>query len=232
MTNSEMYTGVLEALEYLDPFDALSRIHLERLRDKLEADIRSETAKASGKGTIAKAAERIIKSIPDTRPQYCGAWMRNGRQIIVDGYRLVAFNEPLPLTEAPEDKPGCERLDPFKLLDQARTAPNCYSEFPSLDELKAEKKIRRAKVKTGALDKNTAGVWYPLENTDAPALDIDFMIDMLECLPGAEIFWTNWQSPVYFRAENGEGIVLPIRLRPELKEKQLQEAAAKKAEAA
>jgi hypothetical protein len=42
---------------------------------------------------------------------------------------------------------------------------------------------------------------------------------MLQILPGAHVFVSSPISPAYFTAENGDGILLPVRLKSDAEKK-------------
>ena len=39
----------------------------------------------------------------------------------------------------------------------------------------------------------------------------NYLIDMLKCLPNAKVYVVGQLSPIYFEADNGDGILLPVR---------------------
>jgi hypothetical protein len=83
---------------------------------------------------------------------------------------------------------------------------------PSLGELRAFIKTEKARLKA----KGQKGVRLILmEGTETEIhLDAQFLLDMLEALPGATVTASRQKtamSAVYFKAENGDGILLPLR---------------------
>ena len=204
MKNTEMLSAVNSILSTLDPLDICTRLDLESLRDRLESDIRMETARQTGTASIVRAANRIIKSC--TRDSLRGAAMQSGRQCVCDGYRAIRFNSPLPLAPVENES---DFLDLDNVIQPDRhTVP---VELPTAAELKAALKISRASW-TG---KKSAYVPLPWSlGQDLPYVNPQYLLDMLEALPGCRCFLQPGPksaiSPLYFTAENGDGILLPV----------------------
>ena len=208
MKNTEMLSAVNAILSTLDPLDICTRLDLESLRDRLESDIRMETARQSGTASIVRAANRVIKFCPKEHMR--GAAMQSGRQCVCDGYRAIRFFTPLPLPPVEND---ADFLDLDKVIFPDRqTVP---VELPAAADLKAALKISRASW-TG---KKSAYAPLPWSlGQDLPAVNPQYLLDMLEALPGCRCFIQPGSksaiSPLYFTAENGDGILLPVRLLP------------------
>ena len=161
------------------------------------------------KTPVTRAAERILKGC--NRDGYRGAYMAGGKQVVCDGLRLIRFNDPLPL---PEDAGG---LDPEKAIGP-RSEYAAPLELPSLEKAKSLLKIvRRCKGRptenvSAWKSKSGKGFYQYDFGEGLPAVDLEYLVDMLEALPGCKAYRRdNPHSPIYFTAENGDGILLPVR---------------------
>lgn len=184
-------------------------IQLQTLIGAVEDEIRDECNKANGKGTVAKAAERILKGAQSS-PRGCFHKAFRGKKgiLICDGYRALRFTSAPVLLTHPE---GYDYPDIDYIIDGSK-----YNDVPlnvpSLGELRAfiktEKARLKAKKEKGVRLKLMEGTKYEIH------LDAQFLLDMLEALPGATVTASKIKtatSAVYFKAENGDGVLLPLR---------------------
>lgn len=207
MTNSDMLQAINSILSTLDEYDICTRLDLESLRDRLESDIRMETARHAGTASIVRAANRIIKNVAESKRQTIGgAAMQNGRMCVCDGYRAVRFSSRLPL---PEVENPAAFLDLDKVIPVEKfTVP---VELPSLSEVKNALKISRASW-TGKRGNYCPLPWALCDG--GIFVNPQYLVDMLEALPGCQAFTVGEKaavSPLYFTAENGDGVLLPVR---------------------
>ena len=207
MKNEEMLKAINGILSTLDPLDICTRLDLEELKSKLESDIALETCRSAGTLSQLRAVKRILKTA--VRPEVQGAAMQSGRQCVCDGFRAVRLNQPLPLDPV-ENEASFIDLDKVILPDRY-TRP---VELPQLRDLKAALKISRASW-TGRSRDYKPYPWFL--GSDLPAVNPQFLVDMLEALPGARCFAdpndTGRICPLYFAADAGDGILLPVNPR-------------------
>jgi len=184
-------------------------ISLQNLITEVEREIRDECNKENGKGSVGKAAERILKSgSQDRREAFHKAFRGKKGILLCDGFRAVRFTSAPVLLTHPD---GYDYPDVDHIIDGSK-----YNDVPvnvpSLGELRAFIKTEKARLRA----KKEKGVRLVLmEGTETEIhLDAEFLLDMLEALPGATVTASGQKtavSAVYFKAENGDGILLPLR---------------------
>lgn len=183
---------------------------IEALKQEAAAEIRRDEAKRSGTASRQKAAERIIKSaksVQPFRPCMHGAWIDNGKQYICDGFRVVRFNEPLPLESIPE---GVEPLNASRIIAPGMNT-GATLDLPELGELRAHIKTEKARIKAEKL-RGIVPLWD--FGDGLPAVDAQYLADMLEALPGCTATVAKDYPElriVYFESENGDGGLLPVK---------------------
>lgn len=219
----------LAEIDRTESLDAI-RAYLENAReaarhrkDRKEAARFTSLLEIVGPGPVKKtpvirAAERVINSLcareKETSPRYRdfgGAWMSGGKQCVCDGYRLIRFNDPLPLPAAEGDG-----LDAEKAMEAAKrnTKP---LELPTAKDLKALIKIAKANSTqggerwTGRIYRSDKKVYCYDFGEFLPGVNASFLVDMLEALPGCKAYYETESGGIYFTAENGDGMLLPIR---------------------
>ena len=187
----------------------------ERLRDEAAEEMRREANKASGRASVAAAALRILKDAnAQPREGIQGAnRSADGFIDICDGFRLLRLNA----STAPELPERPATLTPY--IDAARIYnlnARDHSDrvhLPDLGDLRAYIKTEKAR-KKAAKDKTP-----PICNvkTDAGAViwfDACYLLDQLESLPSAKAYAADSRaekSAVIFTADNGRGLLLPVR---------------------
>lgn len=165
MKNDKLLTTLRKIeQELLNGKEPSAYISLQNLITEVEGEIRDECNKENGKGSVYKAAERILQSASYDR-----------------------------------------RIDGSKYNDVPVNVP-------SLGELRAFIKTEKARLKA---TKQKGVRLILMEGTEYEIhLDAQFLLDMLEALPGATVTASRQQtakSALYFKAENGDGILLPLR---------------------
>lgn len=195
-------------------------ISLQNLITEVEDEIRDECNKASGNASIAKAAERILKTARgSSRDMLHKAYRSKKGLYVCDGVRAIRFNlDTAPsLEEHPE---GYDYFDIDRIIDGSKhycigveeTHPVDTTE--NLGALRAFIKTEKAKLK--AKKDTTSAVRLILINEEGCEIHVDaqFLLDMFEALPGATVTTSRTRpstSGLYFKAENGDGVLLPLR---------------------
>lgn len=156
-----------------------------------------------------RTALRILKNAEKSTSSdfFHKAWRdAEGRQFVCDGCQAVALNTPLPLPENSGPQPALEKT----IL--ALNGVNIPLEFPySLAELKEFKAIHDAQQKKYVARKRESGCFTFGE--DAPDVNINYLINILEILPGAKLSYAKQhgkRSPIYFESPDGRGILLSV----------------------
>lgn len=172
----------------------------------LQQDIAAQENKKSGKGNLQKAMNNVIKNAKkEKRNVNLYGFTREGDYTIVcDGYRVIRTKEEIQYTEQVEGLPAVS-----KMTEEARQ--NAVNELimPTIGDLKAYIKLMKAE------DKKTkcAGILYTFEGEgEQPTVNAEYLLDMLTAFPDAKGSYSTLIDPVYFEGEQGDGILLPIRI--------------------
>lgn len=210
MTTEKLYDTIKG---WRDCFDAAGLYLVAKDMDttlkQLEADMLIEQSKKAGTKSIVSAANRIIKNA-----ELWNKLMLNGMFInkdkygeakycVCDGFVAIRFNEKPLLPEIDEKYHGQEMQ-----LEQIVKPMNGSKEIilPDIGELKVYIKTHRIKEKnnpkkvTGYLLNEELNLW----------VNPQYLLNAMECLPDCKAYAANRISPIYFKAENGDGVVMPV----------------------
>ena len=182
---------------------------MDNVLKQLEADMLIEKAKKSGTKSIVTAANRIIKNaqtIP--REMLWGMFTNQTRDgstlyCVCDSYVAIRFNEKPLLPEVDEKWHGQEmQLEQIvKPMDGSKEIT-----LPDISELKAYIKTHKIKEKNNP--KKVAD--YLLDEELNLWVNPQYLLNAMECLPDCKAYAANRISPIYFKAENGDGVVCPV----------------------
>lgn len=184
---------------------------MNKVMEQLEADMRLAEAKKSGTKSIVTAANRIIKNAQTRKKPILEGMFTNQNKggstlyCVCDGYAAVRFKDRPLLPEIDSKYHGQEMN-----LDGIVKKPDGGKEIdlPDIGELKVyikTHKIKKTKTtKTGFepyLLNKEIGLW----------VNPQYLLNVMECLPGCKAYATNAVSGVYMEGKNGDGLVLPVR---------------------
>lgn len=176
---------------------------------QLEADMLIKQSKKSGTKSIVTAANRIIKNAESrNKPMLEGMFTNQTRDgstlyCVCDGFVAIRFNEKLLLLEIDEKWYGQEiQLEYIvKPMDDSKEI-----KLPHIAELKAFIKTHKIKEKN-----NPNKVANYLLNEELNLwVNPQYLLNAMECLPDCKAYAANRISPIYFKAENGDGVVMPV----------------------
>ena len=176
---------------------------------QLEADMLIEKAKKSGTKSIVTAANRIIKNAESrNKPMLEGMFTNQTRDgstlyCVCDSYVAIRFNEKPFLPEIDSKYHGQEmQLEQIvKPMDGSKEI-----ELPGISELKVYIKTHKIKEKNNP--KKVAD--YLLNEELNLWVNPQYLLNAMECLPDCKAYAANRISPIYFKAENGDGVVMPV----------------------
>ena len=176
---------------------------------QLEADMLIEQSKKSGTKSIVTAANRIIKNAESLKkPMLEGMFTNQTRDgstlyCVCDGYVAIRFNEKPLLPEIDEKYHGQEmQLEQIvKPMDGSKEIA-----LPDISELKVYIKTHKIKEKNN--DKKVAD--YLLDEELNLWVNPQYLLNAMECLPDCKAYVANRISPIYLKAENGDGVVMPV----------------------
>ena len=175
----------------------------------LESDMLIEKAKKSGTKSIITAANRIIKNAESrNKPMLEGMFTNQTRDgstlyCVCDSYVAIRFNEKPLLPWIDEKYHGQEiQLEQIvKPMDGSKEIA-----LPDIGELKVYIKTHKIKEKNNP--KKVAD--YLLDEELNLWVNPQYLLNAMECLPDCKAYAVNRISPIYFKAENGDGVVMPV----------------------
>lgn len=179
--------------------------------NQLESDMRLAEAKKTGTKSIVNAANRIIKNAQNMpREMLWGMFTNQNKDgstsyCVCDGYVAVRFKDKPPLPEIDSKYHGQEMQ-----LEQIVKKGDFAKEInlPDIAELKVFIKTHKIK-KTKTTE---AGIEPYLLNEEIGLwVNPQYLLNVMECLPDCKAYATNAVSGVYMEAENGDGLVLPVK---------------------
>ena len=160
-------------------------------------DARTDMDKKAGNGSALTAAKRIIKAAKG-RAKLEGAWTNaDGLQCLCDGIRAVRLKNPLA------GLPASSGIDIDRFFTDAQRGEKLT--VPTAAELK---QVLAAHKASGSKARPVYD-W----GDGLPAVDAEYLRDMLAILPGAEIHANECGalSPIYFDDNSGNGLLMPVR---------------------
>jgi len=185
--------------------------------EKPEEKPERKTAKAAKakkeytRGQIS-AMNRIAKGVKGYKEAWKGVVNLDGKSIILDGYRL------LRLSADPEELPRAEcnglpfEMDTLKrIIEKSVNAPAEKADkelpLPCIDDLRATIKAQKAGKVSMPL------VYWTLQDGNHLGVNAQYLLDMMLALPGCTAYRPETCSaPIYFKAGENDGILLPVRM--------------------
>lgn len=176
---------------------------------QLEADMLIEQAKKCGTKSIVTAANRIIKNAElYNKPMLEGMFTNQTRDgstlyCVCDSYVAIRFNDKPLLPEIDSKYHGQEMNLEYivKPMDGSKEI-----NLPDISELKVYIKTHKIKEKNNP--KKVAD--YLLNEELNLWVNPQYLLNAMECLPDCKAYAANRISPIYFEAENGDGVVMPV----------------------
>jgi len=174
----------------------------ETLKKEIQADITATHAKTHRLQKPLKLAQKILKNVDTARYpalQYPHT-LKDGRQAVCDGFRLLIMSEPLQLPEMPADLTPID-IDNIIVYNSKQPERN-YLELPDLQALKSYIKYKKA-----AKQKNIIfdfGEGFPVVNAE-------WLADAIEATGATSATNAGVFAPLWFRTENIEYMLLPVR---------------------
>lgn len=177
---------------------------------QLEADMLIEQSKKSGTKSIVTAANRIIKNAESLKRSSAIEGMftnqtKDGSTLycVCDSFVAIRFNEKPLLPEIDEKWHGQEmQLEHIvKPMDDSKEIA-----LPDIGELNVYIKTHKIKEKNNP--KKVAD--YLLNEELNLWVNPQYLLNAMECLPDCKAYAANRISQIYFKAENGDGVVMPV----------------------
>ena len=182
---------------------------MNNVLEQLEADMLIEQSKKSGTKSIVTAANRIIKNAESrNKPILEGMFTNQTRDgstlyCVCNGVVAIRFNEKPFLPEIDSKYHGQEMNLEYVVNP---TDGSKEIALPDLSELKIYIKTHKINEKNNP--KKVAD--YLLNEELNLWVDPQYLLNAMECLPDCKAYAANRISPIYFKAENGDGVVMPV----------------------
>lgn len=211
MTNEKLYDIIKSwSVKVHDEGFIMMEDEMMDVLKSLETDMLLEQSKKSGTKSIMVAANRIIKNAESTGKDVLAGMFENKdrygetKYCVCDGFVAIRFNEKPLLPEIDEKYHGREmQLEQIvKPMDGSKEI-----DLPDIAELKVYIKTHKIKEKNNP--KKVAD--YLLNEELNLWVNPQYLLNAMECLPDCKAYAANRISPIYFKAENGDGVVMPVR---------------------
>ena len=182
---------------------------MNNVLEQLEADMLIEQSKKSGTKSIVTAANRIIKNAElRNKPMLEGMFTNQTKDgstlyCVCDGYVAIRFNEKPLLPEIDEKWHGQEMNLGYVVNP---TDGSKEIALPDIRELKIYIKTHKINEKNNP--KKVAD--YLLNEELNLWVNPQYLLNAMECLPDCKAYAEDRISPIYFKAENGDGVVMPV----------------------
>ena len=176
---------------------------------QLEADMLIEQSKKSGTKSIVTAANRIIKNAElRNKPMLEGMFTNQTKDgstlyCVCDGFVAIRFNEKPFLPEIDSKYHGQEMNLEYVVNP---TDGSKEIALPDLSELKIYIKTHKINEKNNP--KKVAD--YLLNEELNLWVNPQYLLNAMDCLPDCKAYAEDRISPIYFKAENGDGVVMPV----------------------
>lgn len=156
----------------------------------------------ANKQQITAAVKRIIRSAPGTLK---GLYELNKRYVVCDGARAIRFYDDIPELTRAESGPNVDNI-----IDGDRYTSGVAKSEPLM--LPTVKDLKEHIAKSKAKKRFTVNIPYELDGGEI-CVNAQYLSDMLQALPKCKAYkpMTRY-SPIYFKAENGDGILMPMKV--------------------
>ena len=177
--------------------------------DVFKSDMLIEQSKKSGTKSIVTAANRIIKNTGSTGRDVLVGMFKNKNKYgetkycVCDGFVAIRFNEKQLLPEIDEKYHGQEMQ-----LEYIVRKPDFGKEITLPDIGKLKVYIKTHKIKEKNNPKKVED--YLLDEELNLWVNPQYLLNAMECLPDCKAYAANRISQIYFKAENGDGVVMPV----------------------
>lgn len=210
MTNEKLYDIIKSwSVKVHDEGFIMMENEMLGVLKSLEIDMLLEQSKKSGTKSIVTAANRIIKNAESTGKDVLAGMFESKdkygetKYCVCDGFVAIRFNEKPLLPEIDEKYHGQEMQLEYivKPMDGSKEI-----NLPDISELKVYIKTHKIKEKNNP--KKVAD--YLLNEELNLWVNPQYLLNAMECLPDCKAYAAHRISPIYFKAENGDGVVMPV----------------------
>lgn len=183
--------------------DDVLKLSMQEVMNTLEEDMRIALARETGVSGVVKGAQAIIKAAKAGNRDFIkGMWQSCNKWCICDEARAVRFNEKMPLEELSDKELP---IDINRIFEYNTRGAKMEITLPPIADLKLWDKTHKPK-------KNCKQEAYCLDSSIPLYVNVRFLIDMMMCLPNAKVTTAGkFNSALYFVADNGDGILIPVK---------------------
>lgn len=159
--------------------------------------------------TAARLINSMLAGVEESRPTLKKAWIdAAGNMCACDGFRAYRLHTPVAGVPDEEAEKGVD-LDKIFPADMYDHKP---LELPTLADVRCMiEEDKRKKKRDGA-----ASFIFTFGTSETgeqlPAVNLLYLADALQMFPNALAYYKNPVSPIVFKDENGDALVLPIRI--------------------
>lgn len=166
-------------------------------------DARERMDKKSTPASVVSAVKRMVKSAVAGRNKYLqGMVCQKGLYCVCDSHRILRLKDDVTSVTHIDNTPATPDL-----ADLMKSAIDNKCEKLDLPS-EADVKVYIARCKAAAGNKHT----YSYQLAENVYVNPQYLLDMLQALPDCEC-WIDSEkagkAPIYFVAENGDGVLLP-----------------------
>ena len=192
-----------------DGLNPAIRYEMDALMSLCKKEMLDNDAKRSGVKTIVSAANRIIKRAKTNQREILHGMFPNTVNFdetlwcVCDGCCAVRFKDKMPLEEV------AAKGDLFNLNNVCMPVNNAVEiQLPSIVDVKLAVKENVVKNSKG---KKVGQKPMCVNEEISLYVNPQYLLDMMECLPNAKMYAGNNVSAIYFEADNGDGVLLPVK---------------------
>ena len=174
-------------------------VTIAELKAGLEENIRESVNRNSGKPSLAKAMNNVIKAAKKDgiRPSLMGGFMNEDWLTVCDGYRAIQTKEPIELEMIPA------HLDALKVDRMIDDHYNKTVKLPTIPEVKQYIKMMKA----GSAEEY---IILETEYDEQIAFNPVYLLDLLEAIPSEYGQYNSNIGPIYLENDTTRGLVLPV----------------------
>ena len=161
--------------------------------------------------TAARLLNAMIAGADDNREFLKHAWIDNdGRMCACDGFRAYRLNVLVA---------GVPDIEAEKAIDLDKIFPATVDEskaldLPALADVRAMIEQDKRKEKRGETVSYMFTFGMSETGEQLPAVNLRYLADALQMFPNARAYYTTPVAPIVFKDENGDAVVLPVRVAP------------------
>ncbi len=218
MTNDSLF-NIIARLKTLMLIDAADSMHNEI--GSIIADMNAALSDSGAFGNMAKAMKAVLKRTKyDVRQVLAYSNInKHGQQEVCDGYMMIrskTIYEAVPVLPADIG----EYIDTDKIMTDAVLNSPYKLITPTMAELKQYIADYKSRMEKFYGDKPTAKAMERLlyrlpsveKREDNPYVNVKLLMNILEAFPSAEVAYTDPVKPIVFKSDDGDGLLLPVRV--------------------